>query len=146
MLLVFGLIALTIMVLSGFGAALSGDRQTSDRSFFDLAILGLLLVSAIGLVANFFVPLRLSLVLATGVVGIACFVLHRRLLWTSLGQRPLAMLAVPAESAQGVADQLVQAGVRGILNYAPINLSVPPEVHVQNIDPVENLQRITYYV
>ena len=58
----------------------------------------------------------------------------------------LAMLAVPAESAQGVADRLVQAGVRGILNYAPINLSVPPEVHVQNIDPVENLQRITYYV
>jgi redox-sensing transcriptional repressor len=58
----------------------------------------------------------------------------------------LAMLAVPAESAQGVADRLVQAGVRGILNYAPINLSVPSQVHVQNIDPVENLQRITYYV
>ena len=96
MLLVFGFIALTIMVLSGFGAALSGDRQTSDRSFFDLAILGLLLVSAIGLIANFFVPLRLSLVVATAVVGIACFVLHRRLLWASLGQRPLAMLAVLA--------------------------------------------------
>ena len=96
MLLVFGFIALTIMVLSGFGAALSGGRQTSDRSFFDLAILGLLLVSAIGLIANFFVPLKLSLVVATAVVGIACFVLHRRLLWASLGQRPLAMLAVLA--------------------------------------------------
>jgi redox-sensing transcriptional repressor len=58
----------------------------------------------------------------------------------------LAMLAVPAESAPAVADQLVQAGIRGILNYAPINLSVPSHVHVQNIDPVENLQRITYYV
>ena len=69
MLLVFGFIALTIVVLSGFGAALSGGRQTSDRSFFDLAILGLLLVSAIGLIANFFVPLRLYLVIATAVVG-----------------------------------------------------------------------------
>lgn len=58
----------------------------------------------------------------------------------------LAMLAVPAENAQSVADQLIQAGVRGILNYAPINLSVPEFVHVQYIDPVVHLQRITYYV
>ena len=96
MLLVFGLIALTIMVLAGFGAALSGGRQTSDRSFFDLAILGLLLVSAIGLIANFFLPLSLNLVIATAVVGIACFLLHRKLLWASLGQRPVAMLVVLA--------------------------------------------------
>jgi redox-sensing transcriptional repressor len=58
----------------------------------------------------------------------------------------LAMLAVPAESAQSVADELVKAGIRGILSYAPINISVPPEVHVQQIDPVVHLQRITYYV
>ena len=96
MLLVLGFIALTIVVLSGFGAALAGGRQASDRTFFDLAILGLLLVSAIGLVANFFVPLSLHLVIATGVVGIACFALHRKLLWASLGPRPGAMLAVLA--------------------------------------------------
>jgi redox-sensing transcriptional repressor len=58
----------------------------------------------------------------------------------------LAMLAVPAEAAQAVAEELVKAGVRGILNYAPINLSVPETVHVQHIDPVIHLQRITYYV
>ena len=58
----------------------------------------------------------------------------------------LAMVAVPAEMAQSVADALVAAGVRGILNYAPINLTVPPEVHVQEIDPAVHLQRITYYV
>jgi redox-sensing transcriptional repressor len=58
----------------------------------------------------------------------------------------LAMLAVPAENAQQVADELVRAGVHGILNYAPINLAVPPDVHVQYIDPVVHLQRITYYV
>ncbi len=58
----------------------------------------------------------------------------------------LAMLAVPAEVAQKVTDELVRSGVRGILNYAPINLTIPQNVHVQNIDPVVHLQRITYYV
>lgn len=58
----------------------------------------------------------------------------------------LAMIAVPAEQAQAVADQLVQAGMRGILNYAPINLTVPPNVRVQYIDPVVHLQRMTYYL
>jgi len=58
----------------------------------------------------------------------------------------LAMVAVPAEYAQGVADILVDAGVKGILNYAPINLTVPSTVQVQYIDPVVGLQRMTYYL
>jgi redox-sensing transcriptional repressor len=58
----------------------------------------------------------------------------------------LAMLAVPAETAQDVTDALVKAGVRGILNYAPINLSVPEGIQVQNVDPVVHLQRITFYI
>lgn len=57
----------------------------------------------------------------------------------------LAMMAVPLEAAQSVADQLVAAGVRGILNYAPINLTVPDHVRVQYIDPVVHLQRMTFY-
>ena len=58
----------------------------------------------------------------------------------------MAMVAVPAEAAQSVTDELVKAGVRGILNYAPINLTVPEHVRVQHIDPVVHLQRITYYL
>jgi redox-sensing transcriptional repressor len=45
-----------------------------------------------------------------------------------------------------VADNLVEAGVKAILNYAPITLSVPEDVHVQNVDPVIYLQRMTYYL
>ena len=56
------------------------------------------------------------------------------------------MIAVPAEEAQGVADQLVEAGVRAILNYAPITLTVPPGVYVQHVDPVAHLQHMTYYL
>ena len=58
----------------------------------------------------------------------------------------IAMLAVPAENAQAVADQLVDAGIRAILNYAPININVPPGVQIQYIDPVTHLQRMTYYL
>jgi redox-sensing transcriptional repressor len=58
----------------------------------------------------------------------------------------VAMLTVPAFAAQEVADQLVKAGVKAILNYAPIHLSVPKDVHVQHLDPATHLQRMTYYL
>ncbi len=58
----------------------------------------------------------------------------------------IAMIAVPAKHAQRVCDDLIEAGVRAILNYAPITLSVPANVHVQYIDPVAHLQRMTYYL
>ncbi len=58
----------------------------------------------------------------------------------------VAMITVPATAAQEVADQLVKAGVKAILNYAPISLNVPEDVRVQYIDPVTHLQRMTYYL
>jgi redox-sensing transcriptional repressor len=58
----------------------------------------------------------------------------------------IAMIAVPAEKAQEVANFLIDAGIRAILNYAPINLNVPSNVHVQYIDPVLHMQRMTYYL
>jgi redox-sensing transcriptional repressor len=41
---------------------------------------------------------------------------------------------------------LVKAGIKAILNYAPISLNVPGGVRVQYIDPVTHLQRMTYYI
>jgi len=58
----------------------------------------------------------------------------------------VAMICVPAEAAQEVANQLVAAGVKAILNYAPINISVPKSVRVQYIDPSIHLQNMTYYL
>jgi redox-sensing transcriptional repressor len=58
----------------------------------------------------------------------------------------VAMIATPADQAQMVANQLIQAGVRAILNYAPISLAVPPYVRVQYIDPVAHLQHMAYYL
>jgi len=58
----------------------------------------------------------------------------------------VAIIAVAAPEAQHVADQVVEAGVRAILNYAPTTLSVPPKVKVYHIDPVAGLQSMTYYL
>jgi redox-sensing transcriptional repressor len=58
----------------------------------------------------------------------------------------IAILAVPAFAAQEAANQLAQAGVKAILNYAPTHLNVPNDVHIQHIDPATHLQRMTYYL
>jgi redox-sensing transcriptional repressor len=58
----------------------------------------------------------------------------------------IAMLAVPADQAQGVANQLVEAGVRAFLCYAPISLNLPQGVRIQYIDPSLHMQRMTYYL
>jgi redox-sensing transcriptional repressor len=58
----------------------------------------------------------------------------------------IAMISVPGPEAQSVADRLSEAGIRAILNYAPISLTVPEGVYVQYIDPAIHLQRMTYYL
>lgn len=58
----------------------------------------------------------------------------------------IAVLCVPASAAQAVANDLVDAGIRSILSYSPINLIVPPQVHVQYVDPSIGLQRMAYYL
>ena len=58
----------------------------------------------------------------------------------------VAMMCVPAAVAQSVTTKLVEAGVKAILNYAPISLNVPDGVRVQYLDPSIGLQRMTYYL
>jgi redox-sensing transcriptional repressor len=58
----------------------------------------------------------------------------------------LAMLCVPAESAQPVADRLVACGVPGILNFAPISLVLPPSVNVVAVDLAVQLEQLAYQV
>ncbi len=56
------------------------------------------------------------------------------------------ILAIPAGVAQGVANQLVELGIKSILNYAPITLNAPPDVRVYYIDPIVGLQSMMYYL
>lgn len=61
-------------------------------------------------------------------------------------QIDLGIIAVPAEAAQEVADGLVDAGIRAILNLAPRYISVPSKVKVTTIDIALYLARLPYYV
>jgi redox-sensing transcriptional repressor len=56
----------------------------------------------------------------------------------------MAMIAVPPESAQQVADMLVTAKVRGILNFAAVSLVVPPETYVQSVDLALQLEQLSF--
>jgi redox-sensing transcriptional repressor len=58
----------------------------------------------------------------------------------------IGVVAVPAEEAQRVIDSLVRGGVRAILNYAPLAAQVPPHVEVRQVDPVLQLQSMTYHL
>ena len=58
----------------------------------------------------------------------------------------IAILAVPADVAQETTDQLVAAGVKAILSYAPVSLTVPSGVHVSYSDPVVQLQQMAYHL
>jgi redox-sensing transcriptional repressor len=58
----------------------------------------------------------------------------------------LAMLAVPADFAQPVVDQLVAAGVRGILNFAPTSVTVPPQVALNAVDLSVQLEQLSFQV
>ncbi|NWJ48037.1 MAG: redox-sensing transcriptional repressor Rex [Chloroflexi bacterium] len=58
----------------------------------------------------------------------------------------VAIVAVPAHSAQEVVDLLIKAGVKAILNYAPITVQVPADVRIRSLDPVAALQSMTYYL
>jgi len=58
----------------------------------------------------------------------------------------VAIVAVPAAAAQEICDLLVEAGIKSILSYAPINLVAPDGVQVRYSDPVVQLQRMTYYL
>ena len=58
----------------------------------------------------------------------------------------IAIVAVPTEYTQEVVDQLVECGVRAVLNYAPITPQVKEGVKLRNIDPVLSLQSMTYYL
>lgn len=57
----------------------------------------------------------------------------------------VAILAVPANAAQSIAEQLINSGVRGILNFAPISLRVSPEVYVEDLDMAISLERVAYF-
>lgn len=58
----------------------------------------------------------------------------------------VAILTVPAPAAQSITDHLVKADVKGILNFTPARLNVPPSIRVHHIDLAVELQSLVYFL
>ena len=61
-------------------------------------------------------------------------------------QIEVVILTVPANVAQGVTNDLIEVGVKGILNFTPLRISVPESVLVQNVDLTNELQTLIYFL
>ena len=61
-------------------------------------------------------------------------------------QIQVAILTVPSEVAQQVTDEAVAGGVKGILNFTPLRVTVPKDVRVQNVDLTNELQTLIYFL
>jgi redox-sensing transcriptional repressor len=58
----------------------------------------------------------------------------------------IAVVAVPADSAQSVVTMAVQAGIRAILNFSPGTLKVPPGVKLKNVDLTVSLESLSFFL
>ncbi len=61
-------------------------------------------------------------------------------------QVDIAIIAVPADAAQNVADKLVEAGVKAILNFAPRSLKVPDDVMVKYENMAVEMEALSYFI
>ena len=57
----------------------------------------------------------------------------------------VAVITVPASEAQTVSDHVVRAGVRGILNFAPVRLRVPAGIYVEDVDVTMSLEKVAFF-
>jgi redox-sensing transcriptional repressor len=57
----------------------------------------------------------------------------------------IGIVSVPAEAAQEAVDRLIEAGVTGVLNFAPTPIRVPPHVYVEDVDITINLVTVAFF-
>ena len=80
--------------------------------------------------------------------GVSVPVFSEKELETRIAQEQvrLAILCVPGNLAQSLANRLTAAGVQGILNFSPVVLEVPAEVMVNNVDLALELEHLSFFV
>lgn len=61
-------------------------------------------------------------------------------------QITIAILSVPQSAAQKTANEMIEAGIKGIMNFTPLRLSAPADVRVQNVDLATELQTLIYFL
>lgn len=78
--------------------------------------------------------------------GIPCYALNDLKKIIKEKKIEIAIITVPGEDAPGVAEQLVNAGIKGILNYTPKPVNVPKEVYLEEYDMITSLEKVAFFV
>ncbi|MBE9517831.1 MAG: redox-sensing transcriptional repressor Rex [Bacteroidetes bacterium] len=78
--------------------------------------------------------------------GVKCYPLNRLKEVVETHQISIAILTVPADSASEVAAQLVEAGIKGLMNFTTIPLNVPNEVFLDEYDMITSVEKVAYFV
>jgi redox-sensing transcriptional repressor len=58
----------------------------------------------------------------------------------------IGVITTPASAAQGVCDQMVEAGLRTVLNFAPVRVKAPEDVHVKTVDLKVHLEELSFHI
>ena len=78
--------------------------------------------------------------------GIECYSIDRLREIIIARQISIGILTVPVYSAQDMAKALVQAGIKGILNFTTVTLNVPEEVYLEEYDMITSMEKVAYFV
>ena len=78
--------------------------------------------------------------------GVKCYPLSRLREVVEANQISIAIMTVPADSAAEVTAQLVEAGIKGLMNFTTVPLNVPNEVYLDEYDMITSLEKVAYFV
>jgi len=78
--------------------------------------------------------------------GVKCYSLSRLKEIVEAYQISIAIMTVPADAAIEVAAQLVDAGIKGLMNFTTVPLNVPDDVYLDEYDMITSLEKVAYFV
>ena len=78
--------------------------------------------------------------------GVKCYPLSRLKEVVASHQISIAIITVPADSATEVSAQLVEAGIKGVLNFTTVPLNVTDNVYLDEYDMITSLEKVAYFV
>lgn len=81
-----------------------------------------------------------------GVSGVKCYPLSRLKEIVEKQHISIAIMTVPAESAEEVSELLVESGIKGVLNFTTVPLNLAPEVYLDEYDMITSIEKVAYFV
>lgn len=80
------------------------------------------------------------------IAGVKCYSLSRLKEVVESQNVSIAIMTVPADSAVEVSEQLVEAGIKGVLNFTTVPLNLAPTVYLDEYDMITSLEKVAYFV